>query len=185
MVNEGGGTGGRRGCRTSKFAAKDRVGAGGVQRIGEGHQRRRHSKDLRDNGWFEGFAPRSAPEIVVVALWEHGVHGWLAAPIVKDVMAAYFDKKKRLSQFQQLESARCLQVGSDEQPGTAGTANTRAGGWRCEQAGLPCCGCRNSERRQLRPRQDAPRVPGDKIGAPAPQLAMRHLSSAISTGRCC
>ncbi|HEY1342665.1 MAG TPA: penicillin-binding protein 2, partial [Bryobacteraceae bacterium] len=51
---------------------------------------------LRDNAWFEGFAPRSAPEIVVVALFEHGEHGQYAAPIVKDVLTAYFDKKARL-----------------------------------------------------------------------------------------
>ncbi|MBV8904231.1 MAG: hypothetical protein JOZ22_11405, partial [Acidobacteriia bacterium] len=25
-------------------------------------------------------------------------HGWLAAPIVKDVLAAYFDKKKRFAE---------------------------------------------------------------------------------------
>jgi penicillin-binding protein 2 len=68
------------------------------------------AKDLRDNAWFEGFAPRSAPEIVVVALFEHGVHGQFAAPIVRDVMAAYFDKKKRLAQFQQSESANAARL---------------------------------------------------------------------------
>ena len=54
-------------------------------------------KDMRDNAWFEGFAPRSAPEIVVVAFWEHGAHGDRAAPIVRDVLKAYFDKKARLA----------------------------------------------------------------------------------------
>ena len=52
---------------------------------------------LKDNAWFVGFAPRENPEIVVAALFEHGVHGQYAAPIVKDVMKAYFDKKKRLA----------------------------------------------------------------------------------------
>jgi len=33
----------------------------------------------------------------VVALFEHGEHGQLAAPIVRDVLKAYFDKKDRLS----------------------------------------------------------------------------------------
>ncbi len=37
------------------------------------------------------------PEIVVVGLFEHGVHGQFAAPIVRDVIKAYFDKKARLS----------------------------------------------------------------------------------------
>jgi penicillin-binding protein 2 len=50
---------------------------------------------MRDNGWFVGFAPREAPEIVVVALWEGGGKGAFAAPIVRDVIKAYFDKKAR------------------------------------------------------------------------------------------
>ncbi len=59
------------------------------------------SEDLKENGWFVGFAPRSAPEIAVVALWEHGGEGPLAAPIVRDVIKAYFDKKARISMLQQ------------------------------------------------------------------------------------
>lgn len=54
-------------------------------------------KDMKDNAWFVGYAPRSAPGIVVVALFEHGEHGNLAAPIVRDVIKAYFDKKARLT----------------------------------------------------------------------------------------
>lgn len=54
-------------------------------------------RHLLDNAWFVGFAPRQAPEIVVVALWENGEHGNLAAPIVRDVLKAYFDKKARLA----------------------------------------------------------------------------------------
>ena len=50
-------------------------------------------KDLTDNAWFVGFAPRENPEIVVVALLEGGGHGPAAAPIVRDVIKAYFDKK--------------------------------------------------------------------------------------------
>jgi penicillin-binding protein 2 len=51
----------------------------------------------KENGWFMGFAPRQNPEIVVVALYEASQHGYLAAPIVRDVIKAYFDKKVRLS----------------------------------------------------------------------------------------
>lgn len=50
---------------------------------------------LKDNAWFVGFAPRQSAEIVVVALFEGGEHGYLAAPIVRDVIKAYFDKKAR------------------------------------------------------------------------------------------
>jgi penicillin-binding protein 2 len=58
---------------------------------------RKAAGDEQDNGWFVGFAPKESPEIVVVALIENGVHGSAAAPIVRDVIKAYFDKKARLS----------------------------------------------------------------------------------------
>jgi len=51
--------------------------------------------EYKDDAWFVGFAPRSAPEIVVAALYENGEHGNLAGPIVRDVIKAYFDKKAR------------------------------------------------------------------------------------------
>jgi penicillin-binding protein 2 len=51
---------------------------------------------MKDNSWFVGFAPCEAPEIVIAALWEGGVQGAYSAPIVRDVMKAYFDKKARL-----------------------------------------------------------------------------------------
>jgi penicillin-binding protein 2 len=54
-------------------------------------------KDMKDNSWFVGFAPRQNPEIVVVALWEAGLHGNLSAPVVRDVIKAYFDKRLRNS----------------------------------------------------------------------------------------
>jgi len=58
------------------------------------------AEDMKDNAWFVGFAPRDNPEIVVAAFFENGVHGQLAAPIVRDVLKAYFDKKARLAQPQ-------------------------------------------------------------------------------------
>jgi penicillin-binding protein 2 len=51
-------------------------------------------KKLKENGWFVGFAPRRNPEIIVAALVQSG--GWgstSAAPIVRDVVKAYYDKK--------------------------------------------------------------------------------------------
>jgi penicillin-binding protein 2 len=54
-------------------------------------------KDLKDNAWFVGFAPCQAPEIVAVAYFEHGAESKFAAPIVRDVIKAYFDKKARLA----------------------------------------------------------------------------------------
>jgi penicillin-binding protein 2 len=51
-------------------------------------------KKLKENGWFVGYAPRRNPEIVVAALVQEG--GWgstSAAPIVRDVVKMYYDKK--------------------------------------------------------------------------------------------
>lgn len=61
---------------------------------------------LKDNAWFVGFAPKENPEIVVVALFESGEHGNLAAPIVRDVLKAYFDKKVRPAVVPLLAAAR-------------------------------------------------------------------------------
>jgi penicillin-binding protein 2 len=59
------------------------------------------SQNLKDNAWFVGFAPGRAPEIVVAALFEHGAESKFAAPIVRDVIKAYFDKKTRLTLLKQ------------------------------------------------------------------------------------
>lgn len=97
VVNEGG-TGGR-----AKIPGIDVCGKTGTAQlisndaIKAGFKR---GENMKDNAWFVGFAPREAPEIVVAALFENGAEGPLAAPIVRDVMKAYFDKKARLAQPQ-------------------------------------------------------------------------------------
>lgn len=49
---------------------------------------------LDDHAWFVGFAPAEAPEIVVVALVEHGGSGGhVAAPIVQRVLERYFSRR--------------------------------------------------------------------------------------------
>lgn len=58
-------------------------------------------EEWQDNAWFVGFAPRESPEIVVAALFENGAHGDQAAPIVRDVIKAYFDKKARANRLEQ------------------------------------------------------------------------------------
>ncbi len=51
-------------------------------------------KHIKTNGWFVAFAPREKPEIAVVGMLENAGHGGVvAAPIVRDIMKAYFDKK--------------------------------------------------------------------------------------------
>jgi penicillin-binding protein 2 len=60
--------------------------------------------NLKENAWFVGFAPRTSPEIVVVALFDHGGVGQYAATIVRDVVKSYFDKKTRLQTYLQERS---------------------------------------------------------------------------------
>lgn len=50
-------------------------------------------KHLKENGWFIGIAPRRNPEIVVAALVQGAGWGSSVAPIVRDVVKAYYDKK--------------------------------------------------------------------------------------------
>lgn len=59
--------------------------------------------NVKDNAWFVSYAPCFKPEIAIAVLWEEGVHGMFAAPIARDVMKAYFDKKLRLSEEAKLK----------------------------------------------------------------------------------
>ena len=94
VVNEGGGTGGRARLPYVEVCGK----TGSSQVASNDLTKGSTARNLKDNAWFEAFAPCHAPEIAVVVLWDHGEHGSLAAPIAKDVLAAYFDKRKRLAE---------------------------------------------------------------------------------------
>ncbi|HEX5430768.1 MAG TPA: penicillin-binding transpeptidase domain-containing protein, partial [Bryobacteraceae bacterium] len=96
VVNEPGGTGTAAAIPGITVSGK----TGSAQRVSNALMKSgklANPNDYQDNGWFVGFAPRDKPEIVVVALLEAGLHGGLAAPIVRDVIKAYFDKKARLA----------------------------------------------------------------------------------------
>lgn len=106
VVNENG-TAGR-----ARLPGLEVCGKTGTAQVASNEYVKAHgnSRDLEDNGWFVGFAPREAPEIVVVALVEHGGQGGIvAAPIVRDVIKAYFDKKKRVAVQTQLAQWRAEQ----------------------------------------------------------------------------
>jgi penicillin-binding protein 2 len=89
VVNEGGGTGGRARLPGVSVCGK----TGSAQRVS--NEAVKGGLKIRDNAWFVAFAPCEAPEIAVTVLVEGGEHGWLAAPIARDVIKAYFDKKAR------------------------------------------------------------------------------------------
>jgi penicillin-binding protein 2 len=89
-----GGTGGR--ARIPGIAVCGKTGT--AQLTSEQYAKSKGQKTSEDNAWFEAFAPCDAPEIVVVVLLERFPgHGQYAAPIARDVMKAYFDKKARLA----------------------------------------------------------------------------------------
>ena len=91
VVNEGGTAG------ASKLPGIEFCGKTGTAQVVslEGKQRAgKPSKDMRNNAWFVGFAPRRNAEIVVAVLVQGGGFGAeSAAPIAKDIVKAYYDKK--------------------------------------------------------------------------------------------
>ena len=95
VVNEGG-TGAAARIEGVEFSGK----TGSAQRVSNDLRKSGllDSDEDKDNGWFVGFAPRQNPEIVVAVLLEGGEHGALAAPVARDVIKSYFDKKLRLTQ---------------------------------------------------------------------------------------
>ena len=112
VVNEGG-TGVRAQIPGMTVCGK----TGTAQLASYDYMRANHTgNEMKENAWFVGFAPRDNPEIAVVALYEHGGFGQFAAPIVRDVMKAYFDKKARLLALQQ-EKTRLNIMGSLGLPG--------------------------------------------------------------------
>ena len=97
VVNEGGTGAGAR-IEGVEFSGK----TGSAQRVSNDLRKSGllDKDEVTDNGWFVGFAPRQNPEVVVAVLLEGGEHGALAAPVARDVIKSYFDKKLRITQSQ-------------------------------------------------------------------------------------
>jgi penicillin-binding protein 2 len=90
VVNEGG-TGVRAQLKGIEICGK----TGSAQTASNAYAKT-HKGAAQDNSWFVGFGQKNNPEIVVAALWQNGEHGMLSAPVVRDVLKAYYDKKARL-----------------------------------------------------------------------------------------
>jgi penicillin-binding protein 2 len=97
VVNEGGTAAGVR-LQNIEFCGK----SGTAQVIGYNtRDRLGKQKQFKDNAWFVGYAPRRNPEIVVAVLVQGGGHGGeAAAPIARDIVKAYYDKKTSRGQEQ-------------------------------------------------------------------------------------
>ncbi|HKD06287.1 MAG TPA: penicillin-binding protein 2 [Bryobacteraceae bacterium] len=99
VVNEGG-TGVR-----AKLPGIDVCGKTGSAQVASAAYERLHP-NVKDNAWFVAFAPCYKPEIVVSVLWENcGLHGQFAAPIARDVMVSYFNKKERLAESAKIKQS--------------------------------------------------------------------------------
>jgi penicillin-binding protein 2 len=60
----------------------------------QGKEKATNKSALKNNAWFVGFAPRRNAEIVVAVLVQAGGYGAeAAAPVARDVVKAYYDKK--------------------------------------------------------------------------------------------
>lgn len=119
VVNEPGGTGAR-----ARLPGVSVCGKTGTAQLASSQllKNPKMGQVLKDNAWFVGFAPCESPEVVVAALYEGGEHGYLAAPIVRDVIKAYFDKKARAAGA--LVAATTRQFGPGiGRPGEAGPWN--------------------------------------------------------------
>ena len=99
VVNEGG-TGGR--ARIPGLTVCGKTGTAQLASRDVLKSAKLAGENMKANAWFVGFAPRENPEIVVAALWENGEEGPWVAPIVRDVIKAYFDKKVRLGEMKPL-----------------------------------------------------------------------------------
>jgi penicillin-binding protein 2 len=109
VVNEGG-TGLR-----ARIPGYDIIGKTGTAQVASVQlTKTRKEREFLDNAWFIGAVPRDNPELVVTALLEHGEHGNLAAPIVRDVLKAYLDKqvRRQLTQGPPSAPAQPSQIGA-------------------------------------------------------------------------
>jgi len=88
VVNEGGTGAGAR-CPGVDIAGK----TGTAQVVSAELLESARKAEFKSNAWFVGYAPSNKPEIVVAALVMQGEHSTVAAPIARDVIKAYFDKK--------------------------------------------------------------------------------------------
>ncbi len=116
VVNEGG-TGGR--ARVPGLDIGGKTGTAQVVSI-QAARNAPQTQHFKDNAWFVGLAPRHDPEIVVAVLFQEGEHGSLAAPLARDVIRVYFDKKNGVQpQLAQKDGSR-QQAEVERPPGRSG-----------------------------------------------------------------
>jgi len=62
------------------------------------------------------------PEIMIAVLWENcGLHGQFAAPIARDVMVSYFNKKERMAEAAKIKASPASALTGMLMPPAVGT----------------------------------------------------------------
>ena len=89
VVNDEGGTGAGARCQGIDIAGK----TGTAQVVSEELKRVQRQSGFKNNAWFVGLSPGTRPELIVAVLVMQGEHSTVAAPVARDVIRAYYDKK--------------------------------------------------------------------------------------------
>jgi len=111
VVNNEGGT-----AAASRLEGIEFCGKTGTSQLisNEGRKRIGGGRRFTDNAWFVGYAPRRNPEIVVAVLVEHGEHGsTAAAPVARDIIKRYYEKKSLRGQQQYTVEYKRFEVEPD------------------------------------------------------------------------
>jgi penicillin-binding protein 2 len=91
-VVEPGGTGRLAALASHRVAGKTGTSQVVSNRVFQSFSRNQVPYNLRDHAWFSCYAPAEAPEVVVTVLLENtGGGGAFAAPVARQILAAYFD----------------------------------------------------------------------------------------------
>ncbi len=84
--------------RRGRIVGRDVMGKTGTAQVislqGRAAAAGASDRDFRDHGWFVFAAPAGAPEIAGVVFGEHNEHGYLSAPIARQVIETYFAKQQ-------------------------------------------------------------------------------------------
>jgi penicillin-binding protein 2 len=112
VVNEAGGTGVGARCPGLNIGGK----TGTAQVVSEGLKDATHKARYRNNAWFVGYSPSPDPDIAVAVLVMRGEHSSVAAPIVGDVIKAYYQEKGKVPSPAQLVSQMTNKVKTSAAP---------------------------------------------------------------------
>lgn len=112
VVNEGGGTGAGARCPGIEISGK----TGTAQVVSVGLQKSAHSSDFNNNAWFVGFSPSPNPDIAVAALVMQGGHSAVAAPIVRDVIKTFYEKRHPQKSLEEQAQAKLVSEVAGDSP---------------------------------------------------------------------